>query len=509
MTRKRKIFSTSFILELMRRRLTKPAIIRFGKMVGVAIIFLGVSYLLSLFSFYIYTKLSQVLQPIEIGFLGFAIIGLVAGLVAVLVSLVNKRLILTVVISFFIDCLIDSIFLYSTFGIQVIQFLPGLLAGMSAIIASWYFLRRKLGLFGDNETRYYTSEQIGKKYGLAQKFFENPDQMTLGMFKKACKLLQGIDPKIDAELNEADGVSRALKFLNGGDPIGFVLANISVKTKEGKKKKEKLLLFIDLVSDIREEVGAAQVRFEAARAGEYIGHHNTAAKTIIAASGTSGPTASVAIVVATAVIATNSAGIGFQLPKNDFQILKTQSSQEIIVPSPTAIPTILPTATPKTVQTLTYSTVEKTIFVSAPEEEGITYIAETSGTYRFTIISGAAQATQPGQGPVGNTGAGKWNSKIFIYKNRPVDFSGPSYGFGNIPANQDYSIGSWDFMPTFAEAENIGKGSHADINLQKGDYIVLLVFDSKGDFGDNSGGMYVQVQKGIETILTPQAVPEG
>lgn len=94
-----------------KRRLRK--IKKFGKKVGIAIIFLAVSYLLSLLSFYLYTKLSQILQPVEKGFLGFAIIGLITGLFAVLVSFFNKRLVLTVVISFFIDCLVDSVVLYA------------------------------------------------------------------------------------------------------------------------------------------------------------------------------------------------------------------------------------------------------------------------------------------------------------------------------------------------------------------------------------------------------------
>ena len=117
---------------------------KFGKKIGIAILFLAVSYLLSLLSFYLYTKLSQILQPVEKGFLGFAIIGLIAGIIAILVSFLNKRLILTVVISFAIDCLVDSVILYSKLGTQVIQYLPGLLVSMISVLASWHFLKIKL-----------------------------------------------------------------------------------------------------------------------------------------------------------------------------------------------------------------------------------------------------------------------------------------------------------------------------------------------------------------------------
>jgi len=337
-----------------KRRIRK--IKKFGKKLSTAIIFLVVSYLLSLFLFYLYTQLSQILQPEKKGFLGFAIIGLIAGFVAVLVSFVNKRLILTVVISFFIDCLVDSIFLYSKLGVQAIQFLPGLLISMSTVIASWYFLKRKLGLPEKNsKTKPNTGKQVNNKYALARKLIENPNKITLEVFREACELLQGIDPKIDAVLKEADRVSRTLTFLSGGDAIGFVVSNIKVKTEKDEEKKEKLLFFIDLVNDIREEVGAALVKIDAARAGDYIGQQNTTANTIIAASGPSGiATVSMAIVAATTVVATNTAGIGSLLPKNEFQIPKTQNSQDTNTPGVTGIiiPSATPTATPTVAPTL-------------------------------------------------------------------------------------------------------------------------------------------------------------
>jgi len=354
------------------RRIRK--IKKFGKKVGIAILFLVVSYLLSLLSFCLYTKLSQVLQPVEKGFSGFAIIGLIAGLVAILVSFLNKRLILTVVISFGIDCLVDSVLLYSKLGTQVVQYLPGLLVSMSSVIASWHFLKIKLWL-PRNSTQ-DAREQFNKKYALARKLLENPNKLTLEAFKEVCGALQGIDPKIDVLLKEADHVSRTISFLNGGDTIGLVVSLINVKTEKDKEKKEKLLFFIDLVNDIWEEMNVAYVRLNAGNPENYIDHPiREFGNSMVASSGPSGiATISMAFVMATSVVATNAADIGSILRKNDFQIPETQDSQEIIIHTQTAIPTILPTVTPKTVQTLTYSTVEKTIFVSALEE-GITYTA--------------------------------------------------------------------------------------------------------------------------------------
>jgi len=338
-----------FLMNKDKRR--KRKIRKFGKKLGIAMIFLVVSYLLSLLSFYLYSQLSRVLHPEEKGFLGFAIIGLIAGLIAVLISLANNRLILTIVISFLIDCLVDSIFLYSKFGIQVIQFLPGLLAGMSAVIALWHLLKRKLGLSKyRGQTMQGDKEQVSNKYILARKLIGNPNKITLEVFKEVCGLLQGIDPKIDAVLKKADRLSRTLTFLNGGDAIGFAVSNIKVKTKEDEEKKEKLLFFIDLVNDIREEISAVLVKINAAKANkDYIGHQNAAANTIIAASGPSGIAAiSMTIVAATAVMATNTAGIGSLLPKNEFQMPKTQNSQEMNTPEITGIviPSVTPTARP-------------------------------------------------------------------------------------------------------------------------------------------------------------------
>jgi copper(I)-binding protein len=467
---------------------------KFGKKVGIAILFLGISYLLSLLSFYIYTQLSQILQPVEKGFLGFAIIGLIAGLVAVLVSFLNKKLILTVVISFAIDCLVDSVILYSKLGTQVVQYLPGLLVSMSSVIASWHFL--KIKLWSPKNSMQVTREQFNKKYALARKLLENPSKLTLDVFMEACEALQGINPKIDRLLNEADHISRTISFLSGGNPIGLTVSLIPVKTEKDKEKKEKLLFFIDLVNDIWDEVKVAYVRLNAGNPGNYVDHPvREFGNTLIASSGPSGlATISMAFVVATSVVAANNPSIGSIFPKNDNRIPETRDSQEIIVPTPTAIPTILPTVTPKIVQVLTYSTVEKTIFVSALEE-GITYTAGSTGTYRFTITGGAYLA-DPNKG---------WEAKVMIYKNRQIDWSGNN----ETHTNWTYLVGfPGDRDPneklTREQAEPLGKGQKIDIFLNKNDYLIFIVFDSKGDFGDNSGGMYVQVQKGI---VSTQTVP--
>jgi copper(I)-binding protein len=473
---------------------------KFGKRLSNYIFSFIISYLLSLFSFYVYTQLSQILLTEKKDFPGFIIIGLTAGLISVLVSFVSSQYILTVVISFIIYCLIDSFSLFFQLGVRVAQFLPGLLIGMSAIIASWNLLKIKLRLSTKiNITLPFAKEHLIREHTFAQKLIENPNKLTLSTFKKACGLLQGIDPKVDAVLKKAIFISRTLNFLRGNDLIGFAVSNIKVKTQENEERKKKLLLFIDLVNDIREEVGIALVRFDTARGQEHTNYqikqvdHSTVANMMTNTSGISATiTAGIATVMASSIIAANATGmfpnISF-LQNNKLQGIQTQNSQENSSTQANA-PSAFLTDIPKTVPILTYSTVEKTIFVSALEE-GTTYIAGSAGTYRFTITGGAYMA-DPAKG---------WEAKVMIYKNRSVDWSGPN----ETHTNWDYLVGYPDFKPTREEAELMGKGKYIDISLNKDEYLIFIVFDSKGDFVDNSGGMYVQVQKAI--ISTPTSPP--
>lgn len=471
----------------------------FGKKVGIAILFLGISYLLSLLSFYLYTKLSQVLQPVEKGFIGFAVIGLIAGLIAILASFLNKRLILTVVISFAIDCLVDSVVLYSKLGTQVAQYLPGLLVSMTSVIASWHYLKRRLWL--PKNSIQGTREQFNKKYALARNLLENPDKLTLEVFKEACEALQGINPKIDALLKEADHVSRAISFLNGGDPIGLAVSLINVKTEKDKEKKEKLLFFIDLVNDIWEEVNLSYTRLPPEDPGNYVDHPvKQLGNSILASSGPAGlATISMAFVVATSVAATNTASIGSMLPKNDFLSPEEQPSQEINQLTQTATLTILPTETPTPNPTnkpaLVFSAVEKTFFVSAASQEGENFNASSTGTYRFTITGGASEIC-PQKSQPDNPELWGWNTMVVIYKNRSIVWSGSS-NYGPSPSSWNYMIGSPTLRSTFAEAEKLGKGDFVDIYLGQGQYVIFLVNDCQSCYGDNSGGINLQVQRNI------------
>jgi len=372
---------------------------------------------------------------------------------------------------------------------------------MFLVIASWQLFKRRLisqtGMSDDKE-------KVKQKYSLARKLIENPNKITLELFKEVCEALQGVNPKIDKILKEADRISRTIDFLGGGDPIGFVVCNIKVKSKKDKERKEKLLFFIDLVNDIREEVNIALVKVKAAKIENNIGSQNVSANLATASLGpVNFATISMAVVAASTISVADAARI---IPTNplstdreqittqtqnvpEYEVAPTSASSSVEL-STTPTLRLSPSPTPKPV--LTFSTIEKTIFVSAVEE-GTTYVASSTGTYRFTITGGAYYNNNP---------SGGWEAKVMIYKNRPIDWSGPN----NTYTNWDYLVGYPDSKPTREEAEQLGKGQSFDIYLNKDEYLIFMVFDSKGDFRDNRGGMYVQVQKGILIIPTQAAV---
>ncbi|MFA5827950.1 MAG: hypothetical protein WC841_01115 [Candidatus Shapirobacteria bacterium] len=476
---------------------------KFGKKVVIAILFLGISYLLSLLSFYIYTQLSQILQPAEKGFLGFAIIGVIAGLVAVLVSFANKRLVLTVVISFLVDCLVNSIILFSSLGTKVISFLPGLMVGMFTVVGSGYLLRRKFGFLDISIlSPRCLKEKDYKKYALARKLLENPNKITMTILNDACGLFQDkdVDPKIGAVLKEVDNFTRAL----GGDVAGFIVAHIKTETEKDEEKKEKVLFFIDLINDIKEEIDFAFVRIGSGEAKNFVDHPiKQAHHSYIASAATSANNPSiVATIVAGSVIATSAAGIIPGLPlisQNVIHPKEIQSTQGIVRPTQTATPTILPTETPTPKPTnkpaIIFSAVEKTFFVSAPQE-GTIFTVNASGTYRFTIIGGAAEISPQKSQPNYPEQWG-WQTKLLIYKNRAIAFGPTLSGLGNPLVGWIYLMGDPNLKPTAAEAEQSGKGKYIDLTLNKDDYLIFIVDDSDGGFVDNNGGVSLQVQKGV------------
>lgn len=148
------------------------------------------------------------------------------------------------------------------------------------------------------------------------------------------------------------------------------------------------------------------------------------------------------------------------------------------------------------------------IFVSV-FDEGTKFTANSSGTYRFTIVGGAYENCPPKSQP-GNPECWGWLSQVLFYKNRPIEWIGGIRApLHPNPANWDFSIGDTIHKSSYEEAEKIAMGMFVDIPLQKNEYVMTVIFDSKGDFLDNSGKIHFSVSKIASTAIAPSNGNDG
>lgn len=127
---------------------------------------------------------------------------------------------------------------------------------------------------------------------------------------------------------------------------------------------------------------------------------------------------------------------------------------------------------------------EEELYVSS-SVEGTKFTASSSTTYRFTIKSGAYTHTP--------SAVDGWVTSISIYKNRQIEWG--ESGDVSVPVNPDYSIGDDTFRSTQEEAEQIAKGDSVDIPLEENDYVIFVAGDGKGNYGDNTGGVYFSISE--------------
>lgn len=270
----------------------------------ILLISFAVSLPVSFLSFYLYNHLSKILAIEESGFLGFFLIGLITAVIAVcitalssylrhylirmdiqenkyflginlrdtcihpltiLVFFFENRFIFTMVLSITIYCLVDSYVLLhnNIINIGVIQFIAGLLSGLAVIFVPGYFLEKKVPLtltIHINSIR--TMDILYPQFALARQLIGNPQNLTLNTFQQACEILRGINPKLDEALERADKYARTLSFLKGGSVIGYFVSVVPLKSEEDEKQKEKVLTFIDLVNDIRDEAKEAFITLQ-------------------------------------------------------------------------------------------------------------------------------------------------------------------------------------------------------------------------------------------------------
>jgi hypothetical protein len=91
---------------------------------------------------------------------------------------------------------------------------------------------------------------------------ERVDKAT---FESLRKLLQGIDPKLDAVLGAAGKAFKHADQLLKGDVLELMLGNILDVTPEDKKRKKAILFFLKFWNDLKSEVARVEKEMNNAR----------------------------------------------------------------------------------------------------------------------------------------------------------------------------------------------------------------------------------------------------
>lgn len=99
-----------------------------------------------------------------------------------------------------------------------------------------------------------------RKIKAALKLLEQ-DKLSPDSFEQIRILLEGIDPKLDARLKSASSAYKDFQKLAHGKYIDLTLKHIPATTKEEKKRKKALLLFLNSYRQLRSEVSRVHSEF--------------------------------------------------------------------------------------------------------------------------------------------------------------------------------------------------------------------------------------------------------
>lgn len=113
-------------------------------------------------------------------------------------------------------------------------------------------------------------------------------------------------------------------------------------------------------------------------------------------------------------------------------------------------------------------------------QEGVYFRPATPGTYRFTITGGSY-----------TLGDRMWLTALTLYRDRPVETENTS-GRPH-PTNPDAAMGDFEPVSNRSVAEQSGMGSQAEMDVQQ--YVIFIVPDDFGTFGDNSGSINLLVER--------------
>lgn len=147
------------------------------------------------------------------------------------------------------------------------------------------------------------------------------------------------------------------------------------------------------------------------------------------------------------------------------------------------------------------------IYVPGTSYEGVTFIANDTGTYRFTMTGGAAR----GPDYTGGKWCGTcmmtacWTTVIRIYKNRDIYWGSQGDDCLNVPMSPDYEVGTQHYR-TLEEADTANKGKFVDIPLKEGDRLLFTVVDYQDSYDDNVGGVTFDVETQADILKTPTPI---
>ena len=114
-------------------------------------------------------------------------------------------------------------------------------------------------------------------------------------------------------------------------------------------------------------------------------------------------------------------------------------------------------------------------------EEGYQFTAPEAATYRFTITGGAYQGVTPSV---------EWFSRLYMYDNRPILWD----PLGR-PVSPSAHVGNWSPFPSAETAAAASTGAFRDVTLAADQYVIMVVPDSTGNFGDNEGEVKVRIEQ--------------
>jgi hypothetical protein len=118
--------------------------------------------------------------------------------------------------------------------------------------------------------------------------------------------------------------------------------------------------------------------------------------------------------------------------------------------------------------------------------QGTAFTAPASGQFRFTIAGGAYSLVTP---------ATDWETELFYYKNRPVQWEAADV----YPNAQHYDgiLGAWRPRASPEEAEAIGRGASVRMGLIAGDVVIFIVPDCQNCFDNNTGAVALTVEQAV------------